>query len=80
MGVRLHIGCGLIHRPGWINLDRYAAEAADLLADAVLLPFADGCIEAVETLQLVEHLGYVGNPVRLARVGTRAVPRWCAAR
>ena len=61
MGVRLHLGCGLIHRPGWINLDRYATEAADLLADAPLLPFVDGCAEAVEALQLVEHLGYVGT-------------------
>jgi predicted SAM-dependent methyltransferase len=61
MGARLHLGCGLIHRPGWINLDRYAAEAADLLADAILLPLADACAEAVEALQLVEHLGYVGT-------------------
>lgn len=61
MGMRLHLGCGLIHHPGWINLDRYATEAADLLADAVLLPFSDGCAEAVEALQLVEHLGYVGT-------------------
>jgi predicted SAM-dependent methyltransferase len=61
MGIRLHIGCGLIHRPGWVNLDRYAAEAADLLADAILLPFSDGCVEAIEALQLVEHLGYVGT-------------------
>jgi predicted SAM-dependent methyltransferase len=61
MNARLHIGCGRIHRPGWINLDRYAAEAADLLADAILLPFSDGCVEAIEALQLVEHLGYVGT-------------------
>jgi predicted SAM-dependent methyltransferase len=60
MGTRLHLGCGLIHRPGWINLDRYAAEAADLLAEAILLPLADACAEAVEALQLAEHLGYVG--------------------
>lgn len=60
MGARLHLGCGLVHRPGWINLDRYAAKAADLLADAVLLPFADACAEAVQALQVVEHLGYVG--------------------
>lgn len=59
MAARLHIGCGLIHRPGWINLDRYS-EAADLLADAILLPFADACAEAVQALQSVEHLGYVG--------------------
>jgi predicted SAM-dependent methyltransferase len=61
MGVRLHLGCGLIHRPGWVNLDRYATEATDLLADVLLLPFSDGCAEAVEALQLVEHLGYVGT-------------------
>lgn len=61
MGVCLHLGCGLIHRLGWINLDRYATEAADLMADAVLLPFADGCAEAIQALQLVEHLGYVGT-------------------
>jgi predicted SAM-dependent methyltransferase len=61
MNARLHIGCGLVHRPGWINLDRYTAGAADLLADAILLPFADACAEAVEASQLVEHLGYVGT-------------------
>jgi predicted SAM-dependent methyltransferase len=61
MAVRLHLGCGLVHRPDWINLDRYATGAADLLADAVLLPFPEGSAEAVEAFQLVEHLGYVGT-------------------
>jgi predicted SAM-dependent methyltransferase len=61
MDVRLHLGCGLVHRPRWINLDRYTAGAADLLADAILLPFADACAEAVEASQMVEHLGYVGT-------------------
>jgi len=60
MTVRFHLGCGLIHRLDWLNLDRYATAAADLLADAVLLPFPDGSTETVEALQLVEHLGYVG--------------------
>jgi predicted SAM-dependent methyltransferase/tetratricopeptide (TPR) repeat protein len=57
---RLHLGCGLVHRPGWINLDRYVADAADLLADAILLPFPDNSAEAIEARQLIEHLGYVG--------------------
>jgi hypothetical protein len=59
--VRLHLGCGLVHRPGWVNLDRHVADAADLFGDAGLLPFADGCAEAVEARQLVEHLGYAGT-------------------
>jgi hypothetical protein len=59
--VRLHLGCGLVHRPGWVNLDRHVADAADLLGDAGLLPFPDGCAGAVEARQLIEHLGYAGT-------------------
>ena len=59
--VCLHLGCGLVHRPGWVNLDRTAADAADLLGDALLLPFPDGCAEAIEARQLIEHLGYSGT-------------------
>ncbi len=55
------MGCGLVHRPDWINLDRHTTDAANLLADAVLLPFRDGSADAIEALQLVEHLGYVGT-------------------
>lgn len=60
MNARLHLGCGLVHRPDRVNVDRHATDAADLLADAVLLPFPDGSVTAVEALQLIEHLGYVG--------------------
>lgn len=57
----LYLGCGLDHRPGWINVDRYTADAADVLADALRLPFAAGVAEAIEADQLIEHLGYVGT-------------------
>ena len=59
--IRLHLGCGLVHRPGWINVDRYRQPAADIRADAALLPFANRSAQAIEALQLVEHLGYAGT-------------------
>jgi hypothetical protein len=59
--IRLHLGCGLVHRPGWVNVDKYPQPAADVLADAGVLPFADGSAQGIEARQLVEHLGYVGT-------------------
>ncbi len=58
--LRIHLGCGLVHRPGWVNVDLFEAAAADILADVGLLPFGDGCAAAVDARQLIEHLGYVG--------------------
>ncbi|MDY7075340.1 MAG: hypothetical protein SXV54_00315 [Chloroflexota bacterium] len=58
---RLHLGCGLVHCPGWVNLDQYTTGGADLRADAILLPFPDGSAQAIKAHQLVEHLGYVGT-------------------
>jgi predicted SAM-dependent methyltransferase/tetratricopeptide (TPR) repeat protein len=58
---RLHLGCGLIHRPGWINLDRYATGAADARSNTLLLPFPDETAEAIICRQVVEILGYVGT-------------------
>jgi predicted SAM-dependent methyltransferase len=63
--LRLYLGCGLVHRPNWINVDRYTADAADVLADVLCLPFPDGVVEAVEADQLIEHLGYVGTAYAL---------------
>ncbi len=58
--LRLHLGCGLVHRPGWVNIDLFEVAAADVRADAGLLPFPDGSAAAVDAQQLIEHVGYVG--------------------
>ncbi len=60
MRPRLHLGCGRVHRPGWLNIDRYPSAAADVRADVLLLPIADRAVEAIDARQLLEHLGRVG--------------------
>jgi predicted SAM-dependent methyltransferase len=53
-GLKLHIGCGKGHLPGWINIDVHPAP----LAMNVLrgLPFADGSADFVFVSHLLEHL------------------------
>jgi SAM-dependent methyltransferase len=55
-GLKLHVGCGKGHLPGWINIDVYPAP----LALNVLrgLPFADGAATHVFVSHLLEHLYY----------------------
>jgi len=53
-GLKLHIGCGKGHLPGWINIDVHPAP----LAMNVLrgLPFADSSADLVFVSHLLEHL------------------------
>ncbi|MDE2251958.1 MAG: methyltransferase domain-containing protein [Gammaproteobacteria bacterium] len=53
-GLKLHIGCGQGHLPGWINIDVHPAP----LALNVLrgLPFSDASAEFVFVSHLLEHL------------------------
>lgn len=59
--IRLHLGCGLVHRPGWINIDHYSTGATDLMSRAVLLPFSNGVVDTIASRLVVEQLGYVGT-------------------
>jgi hypothetical protein len=58
--MKLHVGCGSIYKPGYVNLDGHDDSVADCLADARALPFADSSAERIESYQLVEHLGFFG--------------------
>ena len=70
----VYIGCGLGHRPGAINLDRYELAGADLQADALRLPLASDSVARVEALHLLEHLGYAGAIYALAEWRRVLVP------
>jgi predicted SAM-dependent methyltransferase len=71
---RLHLGCGLDHRPGAINLDRYELAGADVQADVLRLPLPGESVTHVETRHLLEHLGYAGAIYALAECWRVLVP------
>lgn len=53
-GLKLHVGCGQGHLPGWVNIDVHPAPLAlNVLAG---LPFGDGSASHVFVSHLLEHL------------------------
>jgi SAM-dependent methyltransferase len=55
-GLKLHIGCGPCHLPGWVNLDIHPAPVATNVLWG--LPFVDGSARYVFLSHLLEHLFY----------------------
>lgn len=55
--IKLHLGCGHIRIPGYVNIDIMPAKAADLVADLRGLPFSAGSIDLVYSCAAIEHLG-----------------------
>ncbi len=55
--IRLHLGCGQVHIPGYVNADIQFFRKNDLVCDAYKLPFADNSLEVLYACALIEHLG-----------------------
>lgn len=56
--MRLNLGCGNKRKEGFLGVDRFPCEAADLRCDLErTLPFRDNSIDAVLLDNVVEHLG-----------------------
>jgi len=55
--MRLHLGCGDMILPGFINCDLYNPHA-QLKCDVINLPFKDNSIEGIYSAHLIEHFDF----------------------
>ena len=58
-GVRLHLGCGDVHKPGYVNVDMVGSGAADVKGDIMSLPFAPGSADSIDTFHVIEHFDFI---------------------
>lgn len=69
--IRLHLGCGKIRLPGYINVDIQDGPAVDRVADLRALPWEDGGVDMIYSCAAIEHFGrreWVGVLKEWARV------------
>jgi predicted SAM-dependent methyltransferase len=54
---KLHLGCGKIRLPGFINVDILQSPAVDQIADLGALPWSDGSVDMIYSCAAIEHFG-----------------------
>lgn len=55
--LKLHLGCGHIHLPEYINIDIEPFEGVDLICDARSLPYGDNSVDFIYSCALIEEFG-----------------------
>jgi len=54
--LRLNVGCGKKRMVGFVGVDLYPTPAADVVAPAHALPYADSQVDEIFSSHLIEHL------------------------
>lgn len=58
--MKLHLGCGMHYREGWVNVDNSPMARVDHLVDLddknLKLPFEDNQFDEVEAIDVLEHI------------------------
>ena len=57
--LRLHLGCGGVHKEGFVNIDHRTTRATDMVCDIRKLPFPDGSAAHIESYHVIEHVPHV---------------------
>lgn len=52
---KLHIGCGKVYIPGFVNVDIFSSVHADVYADMTALPFERGRFDLIYASHVLEH-------------------------
>lgn len=59
---KLHLGCGDINLPGWINIDFNKSSATDLVEDiSELSSFEENSVDEIYACHVLEHFGLPEN-------------------
>ena len=62
--MKLHIGCGTIHKEGWINIDADSKLNPDLAQDAIKsFPYQSNSIDFIFSEHFIEHLTVEGGVI-----------------
>lgn len=57
MNVKINIGCGLVYKKGYVNIDAYDNTVADARMEAHCLEFENESAEHIECSHVLEHMG-----------------------
>ena len=55
--LKLHLGCGHIHLPTYVNIDIEGFPGVDLVCDARSLPYEDNSVDFIYSCALIEEFG-----------------------
>ena len=55
--MKLHVGCGNIRLPGFLNIDAQESPAVDLIARIEELPFGENSCDEIYSCANIEHFG-----------------------
>lgn len=55
--MKLHLGCGKVSIPGYVNIDIQHNPGTDLIADVRQLPFRPNSIDFIYSCSVIEHFG-----------------------
>jgi SAM-dependent methyltransferase len=74
--MKVNLGCGDKHVPGFLGVDRYRAAAVELLCDVErTLPFRDSTVDEIHLDNLIEHVlditALLRELVRVAKSGAK---------